>query len=434
MTSTIEIRNKFFVDSLTNKPFFIRGVDYQPGGAAAVNANHDPLSDPTICARDIGLFNNLGINTVRVYSVNPDLDHDVCMTLLAQAGIYLVLDVNTPLEGQHLNRYEPWTTYTSTYLEHVFKVVKKFSYYSNTLAFFAGNEIINDEKSAQNSPVFVKQLINDIHLFLDKQCPRSVPVGYSAADDLNYRVSLSKYLECDDPRFPQGSADFYGVNTYQWCGDQDFESSAYDKLVSDYANYTKPVFFSEFGCNKVTPRKFQEIEALYSNKMFKTFAGGLVYEFSQEANEYGLVDIDPVTNGVKLLKDFVTLKSQLARNPAPDSSQISMNSLEKSMRTNIPVCEEKYDNLEIDHDFPADQAKELIKKGVDVDAGKFVKIIAADITNKYKILDPNGNNYDVAFKFKDLPTSTAETSRATSSEMSRPKKCMYFQKKNMISS
>ncbi|KAL6950977.1 hypothetical protein ACO0QE_000262 [Hanseniaspora vineae] len=429
MTSSIEIRNKFFVDSSTNEPFYIRGVDYQPGGASAVNTKHDPLSDPETCTRDIGLFNDLGINTVRVYSVNPDLDHDVCMTLLAQAGIYLVLDVNTPLEGQHLNRYEPWTTYTPSYLEHVFKVVKKFSHYNNTLAFFAGNEVINDEQSAENSPVFVKQLINDIHLFMDKQCPRSVPVGYSAADDLNYRVSLSRYLECDDPQFPQGSVDFYGVNTYQWCGDQDFESSAYDKLVSDYADYTKPVFFSEFGCNKVTPRKFQEIEALYSDKMFNTFAGGLVYEFSQEANDYGLVEIDSVTNGVRLLKDFVTLKSQLEKNPAPDSSRVPMDSSRTSKQVGIPSCEKNYENLGIDLDSPADQAKDLIKKGVDVKPGKIVKIVASDITNKYKVVDTDGNNYDVAYKFRDMqPTSNAETLRPTSSEVSRPKKCMYSNK------
>jgi hypothetical protein len=49
------------------------------------------------------MFQQLGINTIRVYSVDPSLDHDECMTLLAQAGIYLVLDVNTPLPNQHLN-------------------------------------------------------------------------------------------------------------------------------------------------------------------------------------------------------------------------------------------------------------------------------------------------------------------------------------------
>jgi hypothetical protein len=70
------------------------------------------------------------------------------MTLLASAEIYLILDVNSPRVGESLNRYEPWTTYTPEYLEHILKVVEQFSGYNNTLGFFALNEIINDDKSA----------------------------------------------------------------------------------------------------------------------------------------------------------------------------------------------------------------------------------------------------------------------------------------------
>lgn len=70
------------------------------------------------------------------------------MSLLASAGIYLILDVNSPRVGESINRYEPWTTYTPEYTSHILKVVENFSGYNNTLGFFAGNEIINDEHSA----------------------------------------------------------------------------------------------------------------------------------------------------------------------------------------------------------------------------------------------------------------------------------------------
>lgn len=70
------------------------------------------------------------------------------MSMLAAAGIYLVLDVNSPLPGHHLNRYEPWLTYNFDYLKNVFRVVEQFSQYNNTLGFFAGNEVINDKISA----------------------------------------------------------------------------------------------------------------------------------------------------------------------------------------------------------------------------------------------------------------------------------------------
>lgn len=42
--------------------FYIKGVDYQPGGSSAVSEVRDPLSDPDTCTRDILLFQDLGIN------------------------------------------------------------------------------------------------------------------------------------------------------------------------------------------------------------------------------------------------------------------------------------------------------------------------------------------------------------------------------------
>lgn len=203
------------------------------------------------------------------------------MSLLAAAGIYLVLDVNSPLEGQHLNRYEPWTTYTEAYMDHVFKVINEFSCYNNTLAFFAGNEIINDKKSATHSPTYVKAVVRDMKQFMKAQNQRIVPVGYSAADDLDFRTSLAQYFECyeDDPA---EAVDFYGVNTYQWCGKQTFQTSGYNTLVKDYSTFTKPIFFSEYGCNDITPRVFDEVAAIYSSQMTHVFSGGLAYEFAQE--------------------------------------------------------------------------------------------------------------------------------------------------------
>lgn len=42
------------------------GVDYQPGGSSGVTSSSDPLSDPSKCARDIIMFQDLGIN-VSIY-------------------------------------------------------------------------------------------------------------------------------------------------------------------------------------------------------------------------------------------------------------------------------------------------------------------------------------------------------------------------------
>lgn len=69
--------------------------------------------------------------------------------MLAAAGIYLVLDVNSPLDNEHIHALEPWTTYTHMYLKHIFEVMEVFSGYDNTLAFLSGNEIVHTKGSEE---------------------------------------------------------------------------------------------------------------------------------------------------------------------------------------------------------------------------------------------------------------------------------------------
>ena len=386
----IEIAGTHFFDSETQTPFIIKGLDYQPGGSSGFEGTSDPLSEPTLCARDIILFQELGINTVRIYSVNPSLNHDKCMTMLALAGIYVILDVNTPLPQQHLNRYEPWTTYTSAYLEHVFSVVQEFSNYNNTLGFFAGNEIINDGKSAQYSPVYIKKLITDIKRYITHNSKRYIPVGYSAADDLRYRVSLAKYLECESAQDSNmDGVDFYGVNSYQWCGEQTLESSGYDELIDAYRNYTKPVFLSEYGCNRVLPRQFQETEALYSPEMLESFSGGLVYEFSFESNKYGLVKVNS-DESVSILPDFRQLQKVYGESAnAIDTTNIpSMD--EQKQASHPPTCDSSYSGLGTGLDYPKTLAKTYIDHGVKATGG-YCELTSQDMKNMYKIEEENGD-------------------------------------------
>lgn len=87
----------------------------------------------------------LGVNTIRVYNVDPNLDHDLCMSIFNTVGIYVALDVNSPLPGESIDRSAPWTTYTTSYLNRTFGVVEAFKNFPNTLLFFSGNEVINDD-------------------------------------------------------------------------------------------------------------------------------------------------------------------------------------------------------------------------------------------------------------------------------------------------
>lgn len=157
-----------------NNRFYIRGVDYQPGGSSKIA---DPLADADGCRRDVAEFQKLGANTVRVYTVDNSANHDECMNMFAQAGIYIVLDVNTPKYS--LSRSDPATSYNDVYLQNVFATIDMFARYPNTLAFFSGNEVVNDAPSSKTAP-FVKAVTRDMRSYMRARKLREVPVGYSA--------------------------------------------------------------------------------------------------------------------------------------------------------------------------------------------------------------------------------------------------------------
>jgi hypothetical protein len=289
--------------------FYLRGIDYQPGGAAA---NADPLADPDVCKRDIANFADLGVNTIRVYAVDNSKDHDECMKELADNGIYLVLDVNNP--AYSINRKDPHPSYNAKYLQSVFATIEMFSKYSNTLAFFSGNEVINDEKDTDKSAPYVKAVTRDIKNYQNSRGLRRIPVGYSAADVASNRMQSAQYFNCgsDDMR-----SDFFAFNDYSWCN-SDFKESAWDQKVKNFTDYGLPIFLSEWGCIKNRPRQFDEVAALMSDEMTGVYSGGLMYEYSIEENDYGVVDLEGGLNGKVVKNDeFDLFKEALKNNPAP---------------------------------------------------------------------------------------------------------------------
>lgn len=210
----------------------MRGIDYQPGGAAA---NIDPLADTKICLRDIKEFKDLGINTIRVYSVDNSADHDKCMSALEEAGIYLVLDVNNPKYS--INRADPHISYNAKYLQSVFATVEAFAKYDNVAAFFSGNEVINDEKDTDKAAPYVKAVTRDMKNYINSRGLRKIPVGYSAADVSSNRQQTADYFNCgsDDMR-----SDFFAFNDYSWCN-SNFKTAGWDQKVKNFTDYGLPI-------------------------------------------------------------------------------------------------------------------------------------------------------------------------------------------------
>ena len=102
------------------------------------------------------------------------------------------------------------------------------------------------------------------------------------------------------------------MNLYEWCGESTFEKSGFKDRTKEFENYSKPVFLSEYGCNLVTPRGFSEVAALYGPDMTGVWSGGVVYEWTQENNRYGLVQVKS-GGEVELLDDYKNLKMQMSK-------------------------------------------------------------------------------------------------------------------------
>lgn len=298
--------SKFFYKS-NGTEFFMRGVAYQQeissNGTTSKTGYKDPLANPEHCKRDIPLLQELQTNTIRVYAIDPTADHKECMEMLQNAGIYLVADLSEPKTS--INRDDPkwdvelYSRYTA--------VVDELAPYSNVIGFFAGNEVSNN-KSNTDASAFVKAAVRDTKAYIKKKNYRPMGVGYATNDDAEIRDDMADYFNCNSR---DESIDFWGYNIYSWCGDSSFKESGYDKVVKEFSKYSVPVFFAEYGCNEVRPRKFTDVAALYGPQMTPVISGGIVYMYFQEANNYGLVDLKD--DKVKPRTDFKNLKEQISK-------------------------------------------------------------------------------------------------------------------------
>ncbi|KAK6587077.1 hypothetical protein PZA11_000367 [Diplocarpon coronariae] len=386
---TIVIKGSDLVNSVTGDRFQIVGVAYQPGGSSGYNPGSgvDPLSDASVCLRDAALMQRLGVNAIRVYNVDPNINHDACASIFNAVGIYMLVDVNSPLAGENIDRSAPPESYHVGYVNRTFAVVEAFKSYPNTLLFFSGNEVVNDIDTGRAVPPYMRAITRDLKNYVAKHSKRSIPVGYSAADVREILLDSWNYLQCTttgDASDPS-RVDVFALNSYSWCGESTFQTAQYDVLVSNFANTSVPVFFSEYGCNVPSPRVFTEVPVLYGPLVTPVLSGGLVYEYSQEPSNYGLVTLNS-DGSADLLRDYETLQSQLG---TLDGTSLQSQAAGNTTR-NPPNCAASLithagfsNNFTIPAAPPGVQ--DLIDNGIkNAPVGKIIAVTSTKVTQQVK--------------------------------------------------
>ncbi|KAJ3506093.1 hypothetical protein NLJ89_g7068 [Agrocybe chaxingu] len=286
--------------------FYIKGIAYQEQGAVVASDDNpfgepstfiDPLALPDACSRDLPFLQELGVNTIRVYSVNSSLNHDACMSAFSAAGIYTIIDLALPLNGS-IDRLSPsWST---NILEQYIHTIDTFSKYDNVLAYNIGNEVVVQETT---------------QVRLTKSKDSSALVGYAAINGAsNWREPLANYLSCDltGSNSDATAIDIYGLNDYSWCGDSNFQSS-YAGITNAFANYNVVAYLSEFGCISSPPRLWTESGALFGSDMNTVWSGGIAFSYfpaQSAAGQFGMVTVSSDSRTVTTSDDFDRLRTQ----------------------------------------------------------------------------------------------------------------------------
>ncbi|KNE66105.1 hypothetical protein AMAG_10360 [Allomyces macrogynus ATCC 38327] len=324
------IRSNHFFDPSTGQRFAIKGVSYQPRYRGDVI---DPISNAqrTAWERDLPVLASLGANVVRVYDIDAAAPHDQFMAALAERNMYLLLDMasaKSPLH--HVDRSDPHLTVDL--LDRYLRIVDAFAGYDNVLGFLIGNEVSDSAGPSTRSAAIVRALVRDVRQYIKVTGKRAIPLGYAASDNAATRTPNMQFYTCGAK---DSAVDFYGANIYSWCAaNQTFETSGYVDRTKELASLGVPVLLSEFGCNIITPRTFPDVSSIYGPDMDAVVDGAIAYEYTEEDNRYGLVQVASASDTrVTLLKDYENLKNQWsAAKPTP----ISMDSAKAS--TSRPQC------------------------------------------------------------------------------------------------
>ncbi len=299
----IEIRGYKFFDTVTGEEFRIRGIDYYPRPNRG-ELNHNSMDYLTeehryIWERDLIHLQRLGINAIRIYSIEAKFNHDAFFCALDRAGIYAIVELAHSCPTCAITKDTAPTCYPMQLKLQGQDVIRHMSKYSNVLAFSAGNEVNHyaPPGSPQHNAPCQKKFLRDMRQFVNScSTMRNVPIGLVAAD--SDRGANAMYYNCQsNPDDPFEAAEWFGLNTYVNCDGhvQKYEDAlGFHTLQEDFAsyNYSIPVVLTEFGCLSETfptmngneaQRDFKQAYWMHTEPSLRDqFVGGFAFEYSME--------------------------------------------------------------------------------------------------------------------------------------------------------
>jgi hypothetical protein len=244
---------------------------------------------------------DLGVNAVRLYSVDPSKSHDKFMCAASEAGIYVLVGMGAPCENCAVQEASPPKCYPDEMFTRMQMIYNAFAVYDNTLTFSVANEpnlISIDGDNGETVAPCVKAMIRDIRKYASSCADklRQVPIGVDVAD-IPPRDQWIQYFDCAVDDDENTRSEWIGFNPYVECDPTTHtkytQSTGLVTLMKEYADtgYSRPLMFGEFGCNigANTIDGFENQRSFYDAKwmneetgMTDEIVGGNVFEFTTE--------------------------------------------------------------------------------------------------------------------------------------------------------
>lgn len=358
-TSHVQVQGRYLWKD--DERFFVKGVVYQanhsddfsPGG-------RDLISDDRLAQlqHDVQLFQELDINTLLIYTIDPTKPHAKAMKLLEQAGIHVFITLATVKHCIH--RHNPYGTYNEELLTAFFQSIDAMASFPNVLGVLITEHLINNLDSERCAPV-VRAVVRDLKQYMElkrRLCgQRPLPVGFGGGS-YKYDRKVVDYMTAGDR---DSCVDFWTCTGFQLAGKSIADMRGRDDLIEKYNGVNIPIVISEYGAGDTTksPRTFAETPTLYSPEMTDVFSGGCVYQFWQGSNSYGLAQFehnaitydrrntpeagkvaekrDSDLGTLLLFEDFVNYKAQLAALPQRATSVNERSKEQKNMEAHGPT-------------------------------------------------------------------------------------------------